>query len=212
MCKINSVDPQGFDERRESPDLEKCATEECAALVTDLDCWFVWRHNSTYITITPGECRMSSRKQSDSKLAALREGRTLHPRPERVTTDLFHESEFFDARDLLQVKYEMLRRVQIERASVAGTVDAFGFSRPSFYEAQEAFARGGLGGLLPKKRGPRHAHKLDQDVMSFIDEIRAGNGSVTAAALVPLVRERFDIELHPRSIERALRRQEKKRL
>jgi transposase len=154
---------------------------------------------------------MPSRTHYDPKLAALRERRTLHARPERVTASIFQGSEFFDARDILQVKYEMLRQVQIDGASVAGTVEAFGFSRPSFYEAQAAFARGGLAGLLPKKRGPHEAHKLDQTVMAFIEEVHAGNRSVSSAVLAPLLRERFDIELHPRSIERALRRQEKKR-
>jgi hypothetical protein len=36
----------------------------------------------------------------------------LNPSPERVTDELFQE--FFDPRDLVQVKYEMLRRVQTE--------------------------------------------------------------------------------------------------
>jgi hypothetical protein len=47
--------------------------------------------------------------------------------------------------------------------------------------------------------------------MDFIAEVRAGDGSVSAVALVLLVKERFGIEVHRRSIERALQRQEKKR-
>jgi transposase len=154
---------------------------------------------------------MPDRKRSDPKLAALRERRTLNPRPEGVTDEMFRQSEFFDARDLLQVKYEMIRRVQIDEAPVADTAEAFGFSRPSFYQAQAAFTRGGLAGLLPLKRGPREAHKLSANVMTFIEELRAADRSLTASALAPLVKERFGLEVHPRSIERALRRQEKKR-
>ena len=37
---------------------------------------------------------------------------------------------------------------------------AFGFSRPSFYQAQAALAGGGLAALVPRKPGPRRAHKL----------------------------------------------------
>ena len=47
----------------------------------------------------------------DAKLRSLREQGTLNPRPQAVTDDLFTASEFFDPHDLVQVKYEMLRRV-----------------------------------------------------------------------------------------------------
>jgi transposase len=154
---------------------------------------------------------MPERKRSHPKLDALREHRTLNPRPEGVTDELFHQSEFFDPRDLLQVKYEMIRRVRIDEAPIADTADAFGLSRPSFYEAQAAFTRDGLAGLLPRKRGPREAHKLNAEVMSFIQELRAADRSLSASAIPPRVKERFGLDVHPRSIERALQRQEKKR-
>ena len=154
---------------------------------------------------------MPASKRADAKFDALRERGAFNPRPDRVTDELFRQSEFFDPRDLPQVKYEMIRRVQQEGVAVARATEAFGFSRPSFYEAQAAFALAGLTGLLPKKRGPRGAHKLNAEVMRFIEEVRAKDLSVSASALVPLVKERFDIDVHPRSVERALARQEKKR-
>jgi len=165
------------------------------------------------ITITHGGAAviMPTTKRSDPKLDALRQRRALNPRPERVTDELFRESEFFDPRDLPQVKYEMLRRVQTEATSVTSAAKAFGFSRPSFYEAQAAFADAGLDGLVPRKRGPRGAHKLGADVMAFILESRSKDASVTAASLAPLVQKRFGLKVHPRSIERALARHEKKR-
>lgn len=144
-----------------------------------------------------------------SKLDALRQGGLLNPRPERVTDELFHQSEFFDARDLLQVKYEMVRRVQVDGAPVTKSTAAFGFSRPSFYEAQAALERGGLAGLMPKKRGPRGAHKLGKEIMAFIGEAVAGDDSLGAVELVARVKGRFGVEVHPRSIERALERQKK---
>ena len=154
---------------------------------------------------------MPDRKRPDPKLDALRERRILNPRPERVNDEVFRQSEFFDARDLLQVKYEMIRRVEIDGAPVARAASAFGFSRPSFYEARAAFSEGGLPGLLPKKRGPRRAHKLGGEVMGFIQEVRAGDGATTVPTLVRLVKERFGTAVHQRSVERALGRLEKKR-
>ncbi len=53
-------------------------------------------------------------------------------------------------------------------SSVAQTTDAFGCSRPTFYQAQTAFKAQGLPGLVPRKRGPRGAHKLDDAVMAFV--------------------------------------------
>jgi transposase len=150
-------------------------------------------------------------KRPDPKLDALKERGTLNPKPHTVTDELFRDSSFFDPRDLLQVKYEMLRRVLVDGLPVARSARAFGLSRPSFYEAQAAFERGGLPELLPRKRGPRVAHKLGREAMDFIAELRAGNASVSAAVLAPLLKERFGIEVHRRSIERALGRQEKKR-
>jgi len=154
---------------------------------------------------------MPERKRPDPKLAALQGRRTLNPRPEGVADELFRRSDFFDARDLLQVKYEMIRRVKVDEAPIADTADAFGFSRPSFYQAQAAFARDGLAGLLPRKRGPREAHKLSAEVMTFIQELRVADRSLSASAIAPRVKERFGFDVHPRSIERALQRQEKKR-
>jgi len=39
-------------------------------------------------------------------------------------------------RDVVQVKYEMLRRVRVDQVPMARAARAFGFSRPAFYQAQ----------------------------------------------------------------------------
>jgi hypothetical protein len=93
--------------------------------------------------------------EKDSKLELLREQGTLNPRPREVTDPLFAKDSFFDPRDLVQVKYEMLRRVQSEGHLITGAATAFGFSRPSFYQAPSAFQEGGLTDLVPHKRGPK---------------------------------------------------------
>ena len=60
---------------------------------------------------------------------ALRANGTFNPRAARVTDALFVKEDFFDARDLVQVKYEMLRRVREEGMNVVQAAAAFGFSR-----------------------------------------------------------------------------------
>ena len=135
---------------------------------------------------------------------------TLNPRPKLVRDELFLQDDFFDPRDLIQVKYEMLRRVQTEGQSVTDASANFGFSRPSFYQALSAFEQDGLAGLVPHKRGPKQAHKLTEQVLTFIGEMRQKEPSVQLPDLVKLIQDRFGIRVHPRSIERSLLRHQKK--
>ena len=87
---------------------------------------------------------------------------------------------------------------------------AFGFSRPSFYQAQAAFQQGGLPALMPHKRGPKEAHKLTTEVLAFVRQAQQEDSSLRAAGLAMLVKDRYGITVHPRSIERALTRSQKK--
>jgi hypothetical protein len=84
-------------------------------------------------------------------------------------------------------------------------------SRPTYYQAQRALDAAGLPALVPKRPGPRGAHKLTDDVMAFIDRVRQDEPVVGAEDLSQRVRARFGLTVHPRSIERARARQEKKR-
>jgi transposase len=146
----------------------------------------------------------------DTKLRTLQQHGTLNPRPKAVRDELFLQDEFFDPRDLVQVKYEMLRRVRTGR-SVTDAATNFGFSRPSFYQAQSAFEQDGLAGLVPHKRGPKEAHKITEEVLTFIGDVRQKEPSIRLPDLVNRIEERFGIKVHPRSIERSLLRHQKKR-
>ena len=147
----------------------------------------------------------------DAKLHSLREQGAVNPRPQTVTDELFAASEFFDPRDLVQVKYEMLRRVEKDRQSVTDAAANFGFSRPSFYQAQSALVQRGLAGLMPLKRGPKQARKLSAAILEFIQQARQGEPALSARDLARRVQERFQVTVHPRTIERGLARDQKKR-
>ena len=154
---------------------------------------------------------MPRKNVNSGKRDALRRQGCLNPRPEQVADPLFQQSAFFDAHDLVQVKYEMLRCVQIEQKPVSQTAAAFGFSRPTYYQAELHFQNRGLVGLIPEKRGPRKAHKLTPEVLQYVRQIRSEQPSLGTAQLATAIQERLGITVHPRSIERALARQEKKR-
>ena len=152
---------------------------------------------------------MARKRKPDAKEATLAETRTLNARPEAVRDEQFASSEFFDARDLVQVKYEMVRRVRADGAPVSQTAAAFGFSRPSYYEAAAAVDRDGLGGLVPAKPGPRHAHKLTDEVIAYVQRLREQDPGIWSAQLADAIAETFAIRAHPRSVERALARAER---
>jgi transposase len=145
---------------------------------------------------------------SDEKLKALRQSHTLHPHPDQVRAPLFTTgSPFFDSRDLVQVKYELLRRVQVEGDSVTHATAQFALSRPTFYAAQAAWERAGLAGLVPEPTGPRQGHKLTDEMVHLL---RSRAATMSSAELAAWLREEHHLVVHPRSIERALARAAKK--
>lgn len=149
--------------------------------------------------------------QEETKTARLRALGTLNPHPERVQAPAFQADTFFDPRDLVQVKYEMLRLVHTEGASKADAAALFGVSRPTYYQTEAAYARDGLAGLLPRRRGPKGAHKLDGQVLAFIEAHLIEHGPTGARRLAEVIQTELGLTIHPRSIERALARKKKHR-
>ncbi len=152
-----------------------------------------------------------AREAEDPKVQALRAERSLNPRPEAVSDERFAASEFLDARDLVQVKYEMVRCVRVDGEPVTRSAQDHGFSRPSFYEAAAALDAGGLAGLVPARPGPRGAHKLTDEVLAFARERLAADPALRSGDLVEVIAERFGVRVHRRSIERALSRADRAR-
>lgn len=150
------------------------------------------------------------RRKNEPKVEVLRQRRCLHPHPEQVSDKLFTTNDFFDPRDLLQVKYEMLRRVRQDQYTISQAAANFGLSRPSFYQAQAAYETGGLPALLPKKPGPRRAHKLSEEIVKALREMQNQAPDINSTVLAEQARDRWGVSLHPRSIERALAAKKKK--
>ena len=148
--------------------------------------------------------------RSPLKLQALRHSGTLNPRAARVRDRMFRETSFFDPQDLLQVKYEMLRQVQRDRLPISRVAAHFGFSRPAFYKAQRDFTRAGLAGLLPQRRGPKGGYKLTPEVLAFAEQTRRLDPSLRISELVRQIQKKFALQVHRRSLERALAAAKKK--
>ena len=72
-------------------------------------------------------------KPRGGKREALARDGALNPHPEAVRDSLFVDSPFFDPADLVQVRYEMVRRHEVDGQSVSEAAASFGVSRPTFY-------------------------------------------------------------------------------
>ena len=142
----------------------------------------------------------------DPKVAALAASRSLNPHPEKVTDEVFLASPFCDPRDVVQVKYEMVRRVRVDKIPVARAARAFGYCRQAFYEIAAALDAGGPAALAPGKPGPKGPTKLTVPVMAAIDDWLTTDTSLTSKDMAGRVLEEFGFTVHPRSIERALAR------
>jgi transposase len=154
---------------------------------------------------------MAKAKKPDPKSLELKRTATLNPRPDSIADPLFKENPFFDPKDLLQVRYEMLRRHRVEGASVVEVASQFGVSRPTLYQAQAAFEQAGLSGLLPKPRGPKQGHKITAEIIEYVGLVRAADPGLSTIGVLRAIKERFGVTVHRRSLERALMSKKKLR-
>ena len=153
---------------------------------------------------------MAKAKRGDPKSAALAQDGALNPHPEAVRDPLFTGNPFFDPRDLVQVRYEMVRRHQVDGLAISEIATAFGVSRPTYYKAQDVLETAGLAGLLPSRRGPKGGHKVSAKVIAFIAELKAQNPELTTPQCLGAIEEQFGVKVHRRSLERAMARKKKR--
>ena len=153
---------------------------------------------------------MEVRKGNTAKRRALDQNATLNKNADKVADPKFKNVAFFDPDDIVQVKYEMLRSAQKDGTGIIKASKSFGFSRITFYKVSKAFKKNGLSGLLPQKKGPRRAHKLSGEVMEFVGRLIEQKPGIKSSRIRQEIKDRFDLTVHRRSIERAIDRSKKK--
>lgn len=132
----------------------------------------------------------------------LRRARCLHPTPERVRDERFLEQrDFFDPKDIVQVKYELIRRCQIEGDDVASACLEFGFSRTTYYKVLQAFLGGGLPALMGQPRGRLKPIKVTDIVRGYLIAEKAKNPKLSAREMVSALQERYHVQLSERMIQ-----------
>jgi hypothetical protein len=132
----------------------------------------------------------------------LRRTLCLNRSPESVKDESFiGRSDFFDNRDIVQVKYELLRRCEVDGKDVASTCIDFGFSRTTYYKVQQAFLKGGLPSLMGRPRGRPNPTKVSDIVLGFAIAEKAKNPKLTAKDMVASISARYHIRLSVRMVQ-----------
>jgi transposase len=153
---------------------------------------------------------MAKAKKQDPKSVALAQDGVLNPHPEAIRDALFTGNPFFDPKDLIQVRYEMVRRHQADGVAISEVAAAFGVSRPTFYKARGALEMAGLPGLLPSRRGPKGGHKISAEMIAFVVDLKAASPELTTPECLDAIEDHFGVRVHRRSLERALARKKKR--
>ena len=132
----------------------------------------------------------------------LKCARCLHQSPEQVRDERFlQEDGFFDPKDIVQVKYELLRTCQVEEVDVTAACARFGFSRTTYYKVYDAFLRGGIPALMGRPRGRPKPIKVNELVLGYLISEKAKNPRLPAAEMVAPLRQRYQVELSERMIQ-----------
>lgn len=137
-----------------------------------------------------------------TKEDSLKENGSFNKQFMNVNADIFKTTPFFDSKDIVQVKYEMLRAVSNDENSVSGTAGEFGFSRKTYYQVRKAFDSTGLSALVPKKTGPKGPSKLRGKTAEFIDAYAAEHRTANAGEIAVQLEVALGVRVHPRTIER----------
>lgn len=153
----------------------------------------------------------NNKKAALSKAQILKQKKCFNKKAQQVDDPLFSQYDFFDPRDIIQVKYEMLRRVKKDGWTISKAAKSFGFSRPSFYSARRAFEEKGIPGLIPGTTGPKTPHKLTDELLNYISEQIRKDNPPAPSAMVKMIKEKFGLKIHVRTIQRALKKKGKKK-
>lgn len=140
--------------------------------------------------------------KDDDKVKFLKENGSFNRNASSVTSPLFKSNTYFDAKDLVQVKYEMLRAVKNNELSVSEASRQFGFSRTAYYKTEKRFMEAGVDGLCLQKTGPKSPAKVTGDVLSFASDLKTRRPDITNDEIIREIRTQRGVTIHKRSLQR----------
>jgi transposase len=98
----------------------------------------------------------------------------------------------------------MLRSHLVDSQAVVRLCQRYGVSRQTFYNLQERFLSEGSAGLLAKKPGPKGPSKLTAEVRQFVEHQLRDDAQLRARSLRLQLQEQYELEFHPRTLEKLL--------
>jgi len=137
-----------------------------------------------------------------TKQDILLENGTFNRNYSKVTEQRFVDDDFYDPKDLAQVKYEMLRAVRESQENVEEITVRFGFSRAGFYKIKKSFEKEGISAFVSNKTGPRNAWKLTKDNQRFIDNYILDNPDASTGDIATVLQAERGLEISKRTVER----------
>ena len=141
---------------------------------------------------------------SDTKNEFLNQEGLLNRRAERVAHPLFLTLDFFDALDLPQVKYELLRAARVDNISVVEACKLFGFSREYFYRLEKYFMERGYVSLIGSPMGRRPMIGLNHEIVTFIVHRKMEKPQLSGEALRKEILQQYSIDCSRRTTERII--------
>lgn len=127
---------------------------------------------------------------------------TYNKNHSKVLNDKFLNDSFFDAMDIVQVKYEMLKSARSSEQCIEQIADEFGFSRAAFYKIKTEYDMNGIIALVPEKSGPHRARKLTDKYQSYVDQYIMQKPKASSAEITQQLKREKGIEISKRTIER----------
>lgn len=147
----------------------------------------------------------------NNKVKQLKLQRSFNKNGQKLRDETYLSSDFFDPNDVIQVKYEMLRKVEFEKQPISKVSALFGFSRVAYYKAKKDLKEGGLSNLTNKTMGPKRSHKLNQEILDFVISSRKDDSTLTLKTILDSIKVEFNVVIHRRTLERALAKSESKK-
>jgi transposase len=139
-----------------------------------------------------------------SKRAFLEAAGAWHPHSERVRAGPFLSHRFFDPRDKVQVKYEMVRAHAIDGEPITRVARTYGVTRETFYATSRRLATRGVLGLADQKRGRKGPVKVTPAIRDFAMSAKRRDPTLPSQTLAEQIATEFGVVVHAKTVERLL--------
>ena len=138
------------------------------------------------------------------KESRLKESNTYNPKSDMITASIFANNQLMDPKDLLQVRYELVRAIKCESKPIREICSEYGVSVSTARRYAEDLKKGGLIALVPEQKGPSGPTKLTKEASDFIDAYRKKNPESSGGKIHSALESKLHTGVSKRTVERYL--------